>query len=1024
MDVDAPLGAQDDPFANLSKRLKLGPAASAGTKANDVVELHHEKSSLSGVVSTSTGFIHDVPHGATEFSIATASMPINPFSREGTVPIKCIIQPPRRTRISDGRTYSAPPQPEDFIVPSNHGIFSAIPRERRRLTDDGVPRTDMQLRRGDATPSFANWFRRSSTPRGGNDCPMIDYEIRFLGVSYEGLASYQDAIEFPDEWGRYGVAMFGGVTLACDLRFLEDAVVGDKIEYFPHAAPIRWSDGSPKFAPPIYRKCTASAQSVSSAFGGSGGGTTPYHGFLGKDRSATSSVADDAEWDDDDIDSSFYDYDPSILHDADLEPSPARLKVEDLDFLDLARSYREHRRQSRAARASQSVDSSLERTAQDHASIINDHIRPAIDRHLENKNRDAEYRADFLQRVFPAIDEDYDEATSLHDSTIHHFEDDNESLRDIGSSILSDSFTTGSNLAHQLVNAYNMTEGGDKERADLGECIMALAGPIFKDMSDGHRLNVDSVDNRFVASIIAARLDGYHHHVYKDHLNPKYQARVEDMVRGFNYPDSTHATPVAISNTIGINPFFTPPVNRQDPLFAASRVTSNNNQMITMMCNAYLAGQMLSTLLLDEEQISVRKPDDINYDFSGIVGDVISSFSFSPNAAKAMQGEIELRVFVKGDAESDLVDFFKDMVNVHGSGIDGWNNHFPEGSRFHLSPHYVLVNMSIMDEKVVTLFDRKSEHPDDNGQTYHRVVPNNGGAINENVLNDLARLYIVMSHSENRNNHNVSIGSYDYYDQIIRPLVSATTQLTSTLAARALSGSTRLTPDMKEKLVRSLEYAAILTPEDPRTWYDMMEETGNIPGNAGLPVYFLDHPFATVFLSPPVFKPSPEQSMNVNVVIGSPLFPYNSAAGVFNAGIEDIFELGHHDFGGGHIGSNAPFSKKLKASRSVRKQYLTASQFDISEKNVGIKYRELKKIIGPLKEKKEALETFHKLTKNSTKAEMQKFKDDFAGSIPTSDHAGAGGGHHHSDRCIGVLLEKGEACNEIKIFIQPGVGVR
>ena len=112
----------------------------------------------------------------------SAPFPSTPVGKQGAIPIATRVEPPAvASRVA-----------EDFIVYPHHLVFSVVPKnESHHAWKTGMPLTARQARVGEAARSMCNFrmFGDTSTATSIKN----DYNIRFLGVSYEGTPDYRAA---------------------------------------------------------------------------------------------------------------------------------------------------------------------------------------------------------------------------------------------------------------------------------------------------------------------------------------------------------------------------------------------------------------------------------------------------------------------------------------------------------------------------------------------------------------------------------------------------------------------------------------------------------------------------------------------------------------------------------------------------------------------------------------------------------------------------------------------------------------
>ena len=169
----------------------------------------------------------------------SAPFPSTPVGKQGAIPIATRVEPPAvASRVA-----------EDFIVYPHHLVFSVEPKnDSQHAWKTGMPLTARQARVGEAARSMCNFHMFGDTTTATSI--ESDYNIRFLGVSYEGTPDYRAAQASPDSNGRFSVSISGKATIFCDTRTLRNAKIGDVIVAYPRPAKFTWQDGSRKFNPP------------------------------------------------------------------------------------------------------------------------------------------------------------------------------------------------------------------------------------------------------------------------------------------------------------------------------------------------------------------------------------------------------------------------------------------------------------------------------------------------------------------------------------------------------------------------------------------------------------------------------------------------------------------------------------------------------------------------------------------------------------------------------------------------------
>ena len=169
----------------------------------------------------------------------SAPMPSTPVGKAGAIPITTRCEPPNVTKRI----------PEDSIVYPHSLVFSATPKkETVHAWKSGMPLTARQSRVGETAPSFSNF--RLFGDADSKTSIQANYNVRFLGVSYEGCPDYKTASRNPDSDGRFSVSISGKATVFCDTRPLAGAKIGDVIYALPEPAPFHWSDGHRQYRPP------------------------------------------------------------------------------------------------------------------------------------------------------------------------------------------------------------------------------------------------------------------------------------------------------------------------------------------------------------------------------------------------------------------------------------------------------------------------------------------------------------------------------------------------------------------------------------------------------------------------------------------------------------------------------------------------------------------------------------------------------------------------------------------------------
>ena len=166
--------------------------------------------------------------------------PTSPIPRQSLGNIAVRVLPPKR----DGLNLD-----EDYIIPENHMVFvRATTKRSSGYGSAGSSRSRVAA----VSNAFSNWHNRYGTHP--NDPDDRTDNIRFAGVSYEGIMDAKAAKSHPDQKGRLTVTVNGVVSIYCRADDLADAVLGDKLEWVPCGSNMSWRQLGTKFEPCRIRK--------------------------------------------------------------------------------------------------------------------------------------------------------------------------------------------------------------------------------------------------------------------------------------------------------------------------------------------------------------------------------------------------------------------------------------------------------------------------------------------------------------------------------------------------------------------------------------------------------------------------------------------------------------------------------------------------------------------------------------------------------------------------------------------------
>lgn len=216
------------------------------------------------------------PDGANRWRIIFEPTPASPIGQASPITVQMRTGPPRRS-VLHGRGFKAtPPMPEDYLIPAMHMVFACEEKDKPRLmTTSGVPHSVEFGGEPEVLNGFANFFNRhagADSTQPDRMAELPDYDIWFVGVAFGGLQDYKLAMEYPESKGIFPVQIAGACDIFCDTRHLHDAQPGDILEWKPQDSHLRWSDHTPKFAPPILVKHVPRAGGDGGGGGGGGDG--------------------------------------------------------------------------------------------------------------------------------------------------------------------------------------------------------------------------------------------------------------------------------------------------------------------------------------------------------------------------------------------------------------------------------------------------------------------------------------------------------------------------------------------------------------------------------------------------------------------------------------------------------------------------------------------------------------------------------------------------------------------------------
>ena len=125
------------------------------------------------------------------------------------------------------------PSDADYRVPPRTLVFTHKSRKSSSgfsHSRQSIHVTKQARREGSVCDVVCNFYE-TNTGSGDRDYP----ELRFLGVSDDGVADARGAQTHPDAVGRFSVIVSGAVNVLCDKKDLEDINVGDKVVFKPES---------------------------------------------------------------------------------------------------------------------------------------------------------------------------------------------------------------------------------------------------------------------------------------------------------------------------------------------------------------------------------------------------------------------------------------------------------------------------------------------------------------------------------------------------------------------------------------------------------------------------------------------------------------------------------------------------------------------------------------------------------------------------------------------------------------------
>jgi hypothetical protein len=194
--------------------------------------------------------------GAHRWPIIFEPTPASPIGQASPITVQVKTGPPKRHTVRNGRMMASAALPEDYFIPAMHMVFGCTPKDKPRLsTSSGIPHSVAFGGEPEMHCAFASWFDRHAGSSTAPDSELFaEYDIWLIGISFGGVQDYKLAAEYPESKGIFPAQVAGVADISCNTQHLFDAVPGDILEWVPQDSHLRWSDTTPRFAPPILRK--------------------------------------------------------------------------------------------------------------------------------------------------------------------------------------------------------------------------------------------------------------------------------------------------------------------------------------------------------------------------------------------------------------------------------------------------------------------------------------------------------------------------------------------------------------------------------------------------------------------------------------------------------------------------------------------------------------------------------------------------------------------------------------------------
>jgi hypothetical protein len=188
------------------------------------------------------------------------SLPTSPKPRAslGTI-VARVYPPPRMTTM----TTRIPPTLQDWIIHENCFVFAWVEKDKPKLNVQSLTSSAKRRRVNVVSNVFSNWKNRSFALETNPDTTELavalklpkDYDVRLLGVAYEGTVNPESARKNPDTNGRFTLTPNGIVTAYVCTRQLEkdNAQVGDTLEWVAESSHMSWRQYGPNFETVLVR---------------------------------------------------------------------------------------------------------------------------------------------------------------------------------------------------------------------------------------------------------------------------------------------------------------------------------------------------------------------------------------------------------------------------------------------------------------------------------------------------------------------------------------------------------------------------------------------------------------------------------------------------------------------------------------------------------------------------------------------------------------------------------------------------